>query len=71
MTAAAVRHRRRLAQMQDALLDLSGGQGRRRARGELDGLKDEARELLDALCDDGGLDQLKKAVAALKRLQAA
>jgi hypothetical protein len=34
-----------------------------------DALRDEARELLETICDDGDLAQLKKAVAALKRLQ--
>ena len=32
-------------------------------------LRDEARELLESLCDDGDVTALRKAVAALKRLQ--
>jgi methionyl-tRNA synthetase len=36
---------------------------------KMDALKDEARELLETICNDGDLSQLGKAVAALKRLQ--
>lgn len=35
----------------------------------MESLRDEARELMETLCDDGDLTQLRKAVAALKRLQ--
>jgi hypothetical protein len=34
-----------------------------------DALKDEARELLEVLCDEGDLKALQNAVAALRRLQ--
>lgn len=37
---------------------------------KVDAARDEARELLEALCDDGDLEKIRKAVAALKRLQA-
>jgi hypothetical protein len=36
---------------------------------KMDALKDEARELLESICNDADLSLLKKTVAAMKRLQ--